>query len=171
MANPVFSMGRTNSRAGTPTYYYRPQRSWGKVIFSQASVILFTAGGVVTSPGGVWSGHGRGCGIPACLAGFQAHSQEGSLWGSEGGSTGPHPRGELRGIWPRGVETPRDGYCCGRYASYWNAFLFCEFFIEDCMEMKGLLPERAHPWCATVTFTSKSAMLNLSVRYEPLNNN
>ena len=23
-----------------------------------------------------------------------------------------------------GVETPRDGYCCGWYASYWNAFLF-----------------------------------------------
>ena len=25
-----------------------------------------------------------------------------------------------------GVETPLpcDGYCCGRYASYWNAFLF-----------------------------------------------
>ena len=24
-----------------------------------------------------------------------------------------------------GVETPpRDGYCCGRYVSYWNAFLF-----------------------------------------------
>ena len=22
------------------------------------------------------------------------------------------------------VETPWDGYCCGRYASYWNAFLF-----------------------------------------------
>ena len=22
------------------------------------------------------------------------------------------------------VETPPDGYCCGRYASYWNAFLF-----------------------------------------------
>ena len=21
------------------------------------------------------------------------------------------------------LETPRDGYCCGRYASYWNAFL------------------------------------------------
>ena len=31
--------------------YYRPQRSWGKVIFSQASVILSTGGG-----------------IPACLA-------------------------------------------------------------------------------------------------------
>ena len=22
-----------------------------------------------------------------------------------------------------GVETPRDSYCCGRYVSYWNAFL------------------------------------------------
>ena len=25
------------------------------------------------------------------------------------------------------VETPQDGYCCGRYASYWNAFLFSMF--------------------------------------------
>ena len=23
----------------------------------------------------------------------------------------------------------RDGYCCGRYASYWNVFLFVYFFI------------------------------------------
>ena len=30
---------------------YRPQRSWGKVIFSQACVILFT----VPGPGGAWS--------------------------------------------------------------------------------------------------------------------
>ena len=27
-------------------YNYRPQRSWGKIIFSQASVILFTWGGL-----------------------------------------------------------------------------------------------------------------------------
>ena len=37
--------------------------------------------------------------------------------------------------WPGGVSAPRgvsggclvpppDSYCCGRYASYWNAFLF-----------------------------------------------
>ena len=32
------------------------------------------------------------------------------------------PRGCLL---PGGVVTPRDGYCCGWYASYWNAFLFC----------------------------------------------
>ena len=30
----------------TFTSFYRPQRSWGKVIFSQASVILFTGGGL-----------------------------------------------------------------------------------------------------------------------------
>ena len=28
------------------------------------------------------------------------------------------------------VETPRDGYCRGRYASYWNAFLFLVFFFN-----------------------------------------
>ena len=35
----------------------------------------------------------------------------------------------LGGPGPGGlVETPRDGYCCGRYASYWNAFLFMYVF-------------------------------------------
>ena len=62
---------------------------------------------------------------------------EGDLAG--GVSPGPQPRGKLRGIWPGGISRPttkeevegeptlpppRDGYYCGRYASYWNAFLF-----------------------------------------------
>ena len=40
-------------------------------------------------------------------------------WGGlvRGRESGPE-RGE------RLVERPPDGYCCGRYASYWNAFLF-----------------------------------------------
>ena len=58
---------------------YRLQRSWGKVMFLQASVILLTGG----------------CLVP--------------------GVSGP------RGV-PGG--DPRDGHCCGRYASYWNAFLY-----------------------------------------------
>ena len=29
-----------------------------------------------------------------------------------------------------GVETPPIGYCCGRYASYWNAFLFAKISIN-----------------------------------------
>ena len=48
-----------------------------------------------------------GGGIPACLAGFQAHTQgevEGHL--ARGRSPGPHPRGKLRGIWPGGVSRP-----------------------------------------------------------------
>ena len=65
----------------TRQFHFRPQQSWGKVIFSQASVILLTGG--VPAPWG-------------CL------------------------------VWSRGclVEPPRDGHSCGRYASYWNAFLF-----------------------------------------------
>ena len=61
-------------------FHYHPQPSWGKVIFSQASVTLLTGG--VSGPGGV-----------------------------------PAPGGAL-------VGTPPDGHCCGRYASYWNVFLF-----------------------------------------------
>ena len=38
--------------------YYRPQRSWGKVIFSQASVILSTGGGVCVAGGGGVRGRG-----------------------------------------------------------------------------------------------------------------
>ena len=63
---------------------------------------------------------------------IQAHTQRGN-WG--GSDLGPHPRGKLRGIrsrpTPKGeIEgdqnqaPPHDDYCCGRYASYWNAFLF-----------------------------------------------
>ena len=42
---------------------YRPQMKFAKVMFLHMSVILFT--------GGV-------CGIPACIAGLQAHTQGGS---------------------------------------------------------------------------------------------
>ena len=77
--------------------YYRPQRSCGKVIFSQASVILSTGGVCQTPPGR----------HPLCRH---------------------HPPGQttsLLGRHPLGRHTPpADGYCCGRYASYWNAFLF-----------------------------------------------
>ena len=50
-----------------------------------------------------------GGGIPACLAGFQAHTQgevEGSGWG---GSPGPHPRGKLRGLAWWGLQAHTQG--------------------------------------------------------------
>ena len=50
------------------------------------------------SGGSIWS-RGGACSGGACLAGFQAHCQGGSLgvsdWG--GGSPGPHTRGKLMG--------------------------------------------------------------------------
>ena len=64
--------------------------------------------------GGAWSGEVPGAG--GCLV-------RGVWFGGDG------PGGCLvwEGVWSRGVpggDTPRDGYCCRRYASYWNAFLF-----------------------------------------------
>ena len=72
-----------------------------------------------------------GGGIPACLAGFQAHTQGEVERSGRGGSPGPHP--DVVCI-PACIEAdpspPPNGYCCGWYASYWNAFLlgFCEEF-------------------------------------------
>ena len=40
-----------------------------------------------------------------------------SSWGGASSRGSASSRG---GCW----RPPRDGYCCGRYASYWNAFLF-----------------------------------------------
>ena len=56
----------------------------------------------------------------------------------QGGCLGPDPGEILRGLAGEGVSRPRprrggwgsdpeDGYCCGRYASYWNEFLSFTF--------------------------------------------
>ena len=90
-------------------------------------------------------------GIPACLAGLQGVYPSmlcrypdphpgGSLRGLAGGVSRPTPRVEVQGSGQEGSPGPHpgggsqhalrqipppDGYCCGWYASYWNAFLFC----------------------------------------------
>ena len=139
-------------------HYYRPQRSWGKVIFSEMYVknsVHRWGGGVSRpTPGGRLRGLVRG-GISRPTprgevegsgwggGGLQAHTQ-GRSWVWLGGSPGPHPGGRLRGLargspghtqggvpaqarggipaWTE-ADPPPDGYCCRRYASYWNAFL------------------------------------------------
>ena len=111
-------------------YFYRPQRSCGKVMFLHVSVILSTGGGrqtpladrqtpllagrhplADTPPGR----HSPGRHSP----GRQTHS-----W---------HPPGRQTHRWQADApwadtpgQTPpsRDSHCSGRYASYWNAFLF-----------------------------------------------
>ena len=52
-----------------------------------------------------------------------------------------------RGVWSQGGLYPsmhwgrppprRDGYCCGRYASYWNAFLFFEVCRQSDVEQNS----------------------------------
>ena len=107
-------------------YFYLPQRSWGKVMFLQASVILSTGGrcllrGGCLVPGGLLPG---GCLVPGRSApGGGAWSRGGLLRGgacSQGGGVPGLGEDLLRGCL---VETPWDGHCYGWYASFWNAFL------------------------------------------------
>ena len=71
--------------------------------------------------GGV-PGPGRGC----LLLGVSALGRRRVCSGEGGGVCS-------RGCLLRGVPggDPPDGYCCGRYASYWNAFLFF-FLLPPC---------------------------------------
>ena len=94
--------------------YYRPQKKFAKVMFLQVSVILSTRGGGMACMAGgrVWQGEGvRGRGVcdgGACVVGGVMHGRGGmSGWG--GGMRGRYY--EIRSI-------------CGRYGSYWNAFLY-----------------------------------------------
>ena len=97
-------------------------------------------------PGGKLRGLARGVSRPT-LGGLQAHTGRVSRTTPGGvsrptpggGSPGPHPVGGLQahtwgvprptpgGCIPACTEAdtpPVDGYCRGRYASYWNAFLY-----------------------------------------------
>ena len=71
----IYQMG-TPTTGGALTYYHRPQRSWGKVIFSQASVILSTGGcGGACSGGGAWS---RGVPGPGGVSALGGSAQRGA---------------------------------------------------------------------------------------------
>ena len=105
--------------------------------------------GGVPVPMGV-SAPGPG-GYPSMPCRFPGPLPRGKLRGIwPGGSPGPHPRGKLRGIWSGGVETPRDGYCCRQYASYWNAFLFLSVFGVELAVNKNTFQWDAYRLLVTV---------------------
>ena len=60
------------------------------------------------------------CGKEMFLRLSVSHSVHGGV------SAGQNPPGQTPlGRHPTGhTDSPADGYCCGRYASYWNVFLF-----------------------------------------------
>ena len=69
-----------------------------------------------------------GGGIPACLAGLQAHTQ-GEVKGSGLGGLEAHTQGGLQAHTWGGIPACTEADpppSCGRYASYWNAFLFVD---------------------------------------------
>ena len=81
-------------------------------------------------PGGVSRSTPRGRGVEGSgLGGLQAHTQGGLQTHTQGVSR-PTPGegfpGTHLGRYPSmhwGRHPPADSYCCGWYASYWNAFL------------------------------------------------
>ena len=95
-------------------------------MFSQACVENSVQGGGACMAGGM---HGRGVcvvGGGACVAGGMhdrgyARQEGGHAW--QGVCMGGmHDRGACIG--GRGMCGRRDGHCSGRYATYWDAFLF-----------------------------------------------
>ena len=102
-------------------HHYRPQRSWAKVIFSHACVC----------PQG---------GLPQCMLGYTPHPQEQEQTPPHGGrppgsrhtpqkQTPPrsrHPPSRSRP--PPGAADSSIRSTSGRYASYWNAFLYWNNF-------------------------------------------
>ena len=118
--------------------YYRPQRSWGKVIFSQASVILFTGGKYLgryppdqVHPTGtrytpppqtrytpLGSGTSPGPGTPP----WTRYTPQDQVppWTRYTPSGTRYPFDQVP---PRTRYPPEIRATGGRYASYWNAFL------------------------------------------------
>ena len=89
--------------------HYRPQRSWGKVMFSQASVILLTGAVSASVHAGI---HPLGADTP-----WEKTHPPGSRHPLE--LIPPSPRTACWEIWSTR----------GRYASYWNAILLWVFSV------------------------------------------
>ena len=99
--------------------FYRPQCICGKVMFSQASVILFTGGGV--SDRYPLGRHISGQTLPLGRHLPGRHLPGRHLPGRHPPTRQTPPQSDTA----PGTQTPSaDGYCCGLYTSYWNTFLF-----------------------------------------------
>ena len=114
---------------------YRSQRSWGKAVFSQACVILFT-GGCVCLLGGAWLPGGV-CGCWGGMCGCRGH-----VWlpGIEGmhGCLGEH-------AWLLGGVCGCEGHAWlpgGDMHGCWG----CVWLLGACMVAGGVCVARGHAW-------------------------
>ena len=106
---------------------YRPQQSWAKVMFLQASVILSMGGG-----------------LPQCMLGYHHHHPPGAdtphqIRPPTGSRHPPQTRPPSRHPpWSRHPPTADSRKeadsgirsTSGRYASYWNAFLYPKMLLQ-----------------------------------------
>ena len=117
------------NHSGPRPPFYRPQRSWGKVMFLHESVILFTGGSAplhagIHTPPGPGTPHPLG---PDTPPGTRHTSPLGP--GTPQDQAPPWDQ-----VPPRTMHPPRHSACweiwatSGWYASYWNAILFMFFF-------------------------------------------
>ena len=134
-------------------------------MFLHVSVILFTGGGIPAciaggSPACLAAGLQWGEWYPSMPCWFPGPHPGGKLrglaWGglqahTQGWFPDPHlgvsrpTPGEVSrptpgGCIPACTEADPRGYCCGWYASYWNAFLFGKMFTKNCMKIKEIGP-------------------------------
>ena len=100
--------------------YYRPQRSWGKVILSEACVKNSVHKGgrwypsmpCRSSPGPHPGWRLKGSGLGGSPGPHPGGKLRGLAWGV---SPGPHPGGEMRGL-DGGVSRPTPGECVSQHA-------------------------------------------------------
>ena len=103
--------------------FYRLQ---GKVMFSEACVILFTGSGGL-HPGG-WGSASRERGVyiqGVCIQGGLVSASNGRFGRPPGSASGGRGVGQIPS-----VVTYSGGHCSSQYASYWNAFFF---FLIVCL--------------------------------------
>ena len=153
--------------------YYHPQQSWGKVIFSQASVILLTGGAcVVAARGHAWLLWGGMCGCSRGVRGY-AWLLWGDVCGCSWGACMVAPRGVcgcsgggMHGcsegacvVAPRGacVVAPR-GACMvalgGMHGCSWGVH-----GIRQDMEIRSMSGQYTSYWNAFSSITKNSANL------------
>ena len=111
-----FSSGYADFRSGFAIFTARNVVAQGNVL--HVSVILFTGGGIwQTPPIQADTPPGR-----HPLAGRHPPGRHHlGRYPYSPRQTPPYPS-------PHPSRNPRDGHCSGWYASYWNAFLFCDGF-------------------------------------------
>ena len=104
-AKDIFYITTIHMSPSIFSHIYRPQRSWGKVMFLHVSVILFTRGWYPSMPCRSPSGGG----YPSMPCRFPGLHPGGSLRGLARGVSRPTPRGKLRGLVCGGVSRPTPG--------------------------------------------------------------